>query len=599
MYDDGTERLGCDSARDRGGSTQRNKADFILVRWVNAIWTVLERTHPTLGAERPSSLRVNRAASSVSNSDGGGSASAHYVPRPSHPAPGSEDQLSPSPFAGPSRPMFTTDDAVIQTSGGLTAPLAERGSRRLAAGGLERGRSLRRVASEGDLSDVADMPETFDLEADVLEVPLTAESAREGRPSSRDFTFARGISPPPLSPLPLTYRTAFGIDPPFGPNTTQGVLSPNEALPPYRTPTTSQANPAPVYQTIEVSTRERMSTTETGEALASTIAMPKVFTSAPDVTAAQATTTCTVRPENTLAGTAAEYTSTSVLQRHPQLAATEMSPSDESGATRTALDARTRLSYYTSPSGTELFAATAGSAYTTAPQTLGSPFQERSIPRPDSAQDSVSSYASAPPPVPSRDSRYDTATFGPGSRQARPVRYQLHDPPYSSASQEDQSEYITGPQPDSAPTASRLSAAYQTALSYNSPASEYITAPTPPLSPSMSPSALSFRSDLQEQAETATYISEPESDADLIAELERRSTAGTQASRSTRHPGNYAKSEYSTAETRPSSRSSSGNTPLRETSDNSQYFTARDTAYATAPSWHTQSTYVTAMDTQA
>lgn len=129
------------------------------VRWVNAIWTVLERTRATPAMDRTSSLRVNRPTSLISNSEADGSASTYYVPRPPGTAPGSEGHLSPSPFAGPSRQTFTTDDAVIQTTGGFTASLAQRGSRRLAVGGLERGRSLRRVASEGDLSESAGVQE--------------------------------------------------------------------------------------------------------------------------------------------------------------------------------------------------------------------------------------------------------------------------------------------------------------------------------------------------------------------------------------------------------------------------------------------------------
>ncbi|WRT70644.1 uncharacterized protein IL334_007642 [Kwoniella shivajii] len=190
VYDDGVERLACESARER-------------VRWVNAIWTVLERTRAAPSA----SLRANRS-SSDQGSEGGGSASTHFTPV--------DYPTSPLPSGFGSYPMYTTDDAVIETSGGLHAPIVQRGSRRLAVAGLERARSLRRVASEADLREVSAPP----LEKDVAlpmrttaiqDIPLTAQTAE--RPTSRDFTFAHGIKPPALksefspSDAPSTFHT--------------------------------------------------------------------------------------------------------------------------------------------------------------------------------------------------------------------------------------------------------------------------------------------------------------------------------------------------------------------------------------------------------
>ncbi|KAK4686714.1 hypothetical protein P7C73_g3410, partial [Tremellales sp. Uapishka_1] len=172
VYDDGVERLACDSARER-------------VRWVNAIWTALERTRNVPSATRAASVRA-RPASNDSNSDAGGSSSTTY---------------NPLPPTSPLHQSYTTDDAVIPTAGGLSAPIVQRGSRRLAPA-----RSLRRVASEADLSDTGPSSNEPYHTASEMETLLTTESARS-RPGSRDFTFARGIPPPSLTSPPPHYTS--------------------------------------------------------------------------------------------------------------------------------------------------------------------------------------------------------------------------------------------------------------------------------------------------------------------------------------------------------------------------------------------------------
>ena len=473
------------------------------VRWVNAIWTVLERTRATPAMDRTSSLRVNRPTSLISNSEADGSASTYYVPRPPGTAPGSEGHLSPSPFAGPSRQTFTTDDAVIQTTGGFTASLAQRGSRRLAVGGLERGRSLRRVASEGDLSESGGVQEEPLLTPGRFDIPLTAESARL-RASSRDFTFARGISPPPLTSPP----------------------------PRYRSPVAASIQTAVVSTAIDT-------------------------------------------------------------YDLPQLAISEASSSGISGTIQTALESQTRSSICTFAQES-LGSAARDPALPAATRQLGSPFredEERFISDLASSDHSVSSYASAPPPVPSRDSRSGSASVGP-SRQASPIQYQLHDAAVSG--------YFDSAVPDerfdraSAVThaGNRMSGAYRSALSTFGPdSSDYSSAPPPHISRSTSPGMPSLRSDLQDREETATGVSEPESDIELIADLERFSSMGSDASRPLRRRAEvYAKSRYDTAETHSSSDQQS------QSSVDTLYVTARSTAYATAPSWHTQMSYTEAAD---
>ena len=114
--------------------------------------------------------------------------------------------MSPTPSFN--RPLQTVDDAYIETSAGFVEQLTSRGHRRLAAN-LERGRTLRRVASEADLSETAAAPVALrPISApDVLNISLTAAEARS-RPGSRDFTFDGGLLPPPLIGVPM-----FGTSP--------------------------------------------------------------------------------------------------------------------------------------------------------------------------------------------------------------------------------------------------------------------------------------------------------------------------------------------------------------------------------------------------
>lgn len=114
-----------------------------------------------------------------------------------------------------------------------------------------------------------------------------------------------------------------------------------------------------------------------------------------------------------------------------------------------------------------------------------------------------------------------------------------------------------------------MSYAYRSAMSTASPRSTgYETAPPPPISRSSARSEkLSFRSDDQERAETGTYISEPDSDVGLLADLDRRSSNGSEAPVKSR-------SYYTAVQ--------SGRTPLGTAQENTMYLTARETTYSTA-----------------
>jgi hypothetical protein len=191
-------------------------------------------------------------------------------------------------------------------------------------------------------------------------------------------------------------------------------------------------------------------------------------------------------------------------------------------------------------------------------------------------RDSVSSYQSAPPPVPSK---YATASERSG--RSEPIRYQLHDPDvqWATASQGRSGVSDSGYQTARPPTTrmgtaeeGTMSYAYRTAMSSTSPRSRstgYETAPPPPISrSSMRSEKLSFRSDDQERAETGTYISEPDSDVGLLADLDRRSSNGSVVPVKSR-------SYYTAAQ--------SGRTPLGTAQENTLYLTARESAYSTAP----------------
>lgn len=114
VYPDGDESLGTSSARDR-------------VHWVSAIGDELRRTRAR-----------GRLTPSVAGGSVSGSSSTRY-----------------SVGDAGDRVQQTSDDAVIATAGGFTAPLASRGSRRLAAGVLGRAQSLRRVASDTDMRELS------------------------------------------------------------------------------------------------------------------------------------------------------------------------------------------------------------------------------------------------------------------------------------------------------------------------------------------------------------------------------------------------------------------------------------------------------------
>jgi len=568
-------------------------ADFEVVRWVNAIWGVLERTQAI--PERSASLRPARPVSFASSSDADGSSSTHYALRPTAPVPGSSsDNGSVSFHTGP-LPLFTSDDAVVRTSGGLTAPLAHRGSRHLAAGGLERGRSPRRVASEADLSEAAG---PFNME----DTPLTIEAARS-RPGSRDFTFAGGIAPPSLASPPPRYTSPAATHTHTFTTAVETMLTPSV----YRS--VLQSSPAATAQQISID--ESAYTAQTTIPVGTARGFPSsqsMHTAQPHtpITTAQlwstSASTHTARDQ-----TMADTTFSPTLTAHtavPHLAITEASPS-ESGRTMGTAYGGYRQSVYTTaqqasahglaPSEVSTTFQTAQrTVYTTAAGSLGSPFmtaEERATQR-----GSVSSYNTAPPPVPSRSGNsVDT------SREPSPTRYRLHDKPVPEYEGDSKSAYTTAEPPTSfvtpmaiadtatdyitarRPPTTRMTTADTYVTSYHpgfdprsGDSSHYSTAPPPPVSRSVSTGDyLSWQSDIQDRAETATHISEPDTDIGLIADLERQSSAGSIWPRRRPAPTRYVTADTGTA-----------------------WGTARETAYATAQTWSTPATTAQAGTTE-
>lgn len=499
----------------------------------------------------------------VSRSEGGGSASTQYTPLAGGPTSGSSE----APVQAPSHPLYTTDDQVVLTSGGFAAPLTHRESRRLAAGGPERRQSLRRVASEADLSESAHVsapsPDRRSV-PDVLDIPLTTSIARS-RPGSRDFTFAGGIAPPPIvtSPppeysSPVRSRPLDTI-PESGSQTmatAAEILSSTGPVSSYRTPLDTSS----VYHTVGV-----LSETATSIPAASTMGRP-----IPQVQITEASPSGSLESSEALQVRSTIYT----MANEPIESRLAIAPRSTDGSHYSTAEQTAYSTAMTEQEGSfNTFGAPDDTRYTT-------------------VRDSGSSYHSAPPPVPSK-----YATASESSEREAPIRYQLHDPEvkWGTASQGKTSSisgdgtFLTPRPPTSRMTTAdtRMSSAFRTAKSSTSRSSAYESAPPPPISRSSSGSGtekLSYRSDIQDRAETATHISEPVSDVGLLADLERRSSFGSMAPVKSR--------TYYTA----NQTVGTGRTPLGTADQNTMYDTARDSAYTTAQSYATPAT--TAQGTQ-
>lgn len=535
------------------------------VRWVNAIWNALERSRHQ-PVTRPPSLRSDRPVSLISRSDGGGSASTQYTPLAGGPTSASSELQHP--IQAPSQPMYTTDDQVVMTVGGFAAPLVQRGSRRLAAPGLERRRSLRRVASEADLSESTQPPSGGGDRRSVPDVlePLTIDAARS-RPGSRDFTFAGGVAPPTIITSPSPEYTS----------TMRGMVKPLDTIPETSSQTMATAaeilsstGPMSSYRT-PFDGMSAYHTAGAGSESGSRAFTARESQAASYITASQGQM---ARSDLNAATDAVSYQTAAFGGQIPQV---EITRASASGSWESEVPQQARSTIYTM----------ANEPYGTAHQSQQSLGESHY----STVRDSGSSYHSAPPPVPSK---YNTASER--SESDAPIRYQLHDPDvkWATASQGRDSTFTGAHNQSQVMTANtRMSSAFQSALASASPrTSEYGSAPPPPISRTASGDGQSsYFTDAQDRAETATHISEPESDVGLLSDLERRSSNGSMMPDSARQRSFTSKTFYTANQT-----AGTGRTPLGTAQQNTLYDTARESAYTTAQTWTTLAT--TAQGTQ-
>lgn len=369
----------------------------------------------------------------------------------------------------------------------------------------------------------------------------------------------------PLIPAPSTFQTA------------------QSEITSYHTPAASQSHPP---STTFTSAQSELSTYRTPASQSTYQATAYTFGDGSSVVTAQTAQTYVPRGQYTADPSSpiersertSYFTPAVPLVAVPLVAITGASP-------------RQSTAYGSAETGSEY--RTAGdsglSEYQTAPAAsskLGSPFmlsdekasvkdkastKGKATSQGSSTSGSERSYQTAPPPVPSRDSKYMPSTFG-AETTTTAVRYQLHDAPVPSRSYSDTRSYGT------APPAS-ITEIYETAASKPT---DYFTAQTKSTEYFSGSRALSFSSEMQERAETATHISDG-TDYDLIADLERQSSAGSALVR--RRPTGARTRSYDSAPSR---------STIREGAQ-TVYQTAGESAYATAPSWHATS-YYTAPD---
>ena len=580
------------------------------MRWVSAVWRVLEANQ---AARRANEERSQRSRSRpVSFLSGDGSASTHYDPR--------RASLSPLPsslpaIASPRTPAMTTDDQVITTSAGFAAPIVQRGSRRLAVGGLERVRSLRRVASEADLSDSAGTPsDLYRLSAaDISSVPLTVGAARATN-ITRDFTFAGGIAPPRLDSPPPGYRSpnndefaarsSIYYTPQLGPSSTESLSDPSIALL-SSSGSAYTAVPAPPYTSTSSMHTARQSSPALDILTSDILGVPSVSRQRSNMPGAYE-----YEDDASIGPSISERVA---MHRNsvPAVAVTGPSPTS---AVRNA-DSTIAVESFATARALSTSTSTLEPIYT-ATSRLGSPFETASERasrlsnlRQSTVEGSEASYDTAPPSPPSK---YKTASLAPSIidsevTSAGPIRYQLHDPPVPSAYEtaagpsekmQREAEY-DGDDPTSSTstrpllTSSALSNATASASLYRTAppksASSFTTVPPIPITRSVTASEYqSWRSDDLER-DDGTHVSEM-TDLGLLADLERHSSSGSDV---TRKDDRASVPPYSAAQNRSIPGSETLRTVYGTVGEQTWYETARTSTYITAPTWHTQSTYMT------
>lgn len=482
------------------------------------------------------SLRANRSPSDH-GSDGDGSASTHFNAE--------NYQPHPSPLGNLNPPLYTTDDAVIETSGGLHAPIVRKDSRKLAAQGLERVRSLRRVASEADLKECAN-----DLSS-----------------AERSPAITTHHNEMPLSTYSVLPTTSQGFVP---------QLAVTGALPSERTSWTAQP-PQTTVEYIDGHGTNSVTTIQSyrdrgGGLKHESVGDPPYIVPI-------------------------DKQSSSSMQTSGFDSVHSIFKTSKTSSYQTAPSLPSRDSHYST--------ALAGSASSNSAS-------ENMTNAPVSPQ----RYQLRDAPVPSFQGVYPRASnnVSQGHKQSMNIGLQTPFVPlgsssaYGSADTTDHSSSTLSRPPAtgyttatsnvlSTPSAAAASASPSRTLRSSEWASAF---PYPVSHHAFSEKAVSRDTDRlssRRGSRTWTQASHPDSDDDMLADLERRSSTGSSVSKP------KVKSYYATAAPAPSKtewtanthndgKTSSGKTPLGNTVDDTSYDTAFESAYASAPSWQAQSTYI-------
>lgn len=484
------------------------------------------------------SLRANRSSSDHA-SDGGGSASTHFSAESYQP--------HPSPLGNLNPPLYTTDDAVIETSGGLHAPIVRKDSRKLAAQGLERVRSLRRVASEADLK----------------------ECANDVSSAERSPAITTHHNEMPLSTYSVLPTTSQGFVP---------QLAVTGALPSERTSWTAQ----PPQTRVEYIDGHGTNSVATIQSYRDT-------------------------------GGSRKHESVGdppyIVPIDKQSSSSMQTSRFDSVHSIFKTSKTTGSSYQTAPS-----LASRDSHYSTA--LAGSASSNSASENMTNAPASPQRYQLRDAPVPSFQGVYPGASNNVSQGHTPSVNIDLQTPfvplespsAYGSADTSDHSSSNLSRPPAtgyttamsnilSAPSAAAASASPSRTLR----SSEWASAiPYPVSHHSLSEKAVSRDMDRlgsRRGSRTWTQASHPDSDDDMLADLERRSSTGSSISKP-KVKSNYAtaasapsKTEW-TANTHNDGKTSSGKTPLGNTVGGTSYDTAFESAYTSAPSWQAQSTYI-------
>lgn len=485
------------------------------------------------------SLRANRS-SSDHGSDGDGSASTHFSAE--------NYQPNPSPLGNLNPPLYTTDDAVIETSGGLHAPIIRKDSRKLAAQGLERVRSLRRVASEADLkecaSDLSSVERSPAITTHHNERPLSTYSVLPT--TSQDFVLQLAVT----GALP-SERTSWTAKPPqttvenIDGHSTNSVTT----IQSYRDTGGSLKHESvgdpPYIVPIDKQSSASMQTSG--------------FDSVHSIFKTSKTTGSSYQTAHSLPSRDSHYSTALADSASSNSASENMTNAPVSPQRYQLRDAPVPSFQGVSPRASNNVSQGHTRSVNIGLQTPFVPIESSSAYGRADTSDHSSSTLSRPPAT-----GYTTATSNVLSTLTAAA---------------------TSASPSPTLRSSEWASAFPYPVSHRAFSEKAVPRDTDGLSS-------------RQGSRTWTQASHPDSDDDMLADLERRPSTGSSVSKP------KVKSYYATAAPAPSKtewtanthndgKTSSGKTPLGNTVDDTSYDTAFESAYTSAPSWQAQSTYIT------